>query len=135
MARAGALAAEWTIDSLPAFRRRVTLALPRWLRAHAAARVATAIVRDVLSTSSASVQVKRGQVRFDVKDSLFCSVRDRQAWPLCAFYAAVATETLGRFGLPARARIDRCRAVEGGSCAIVLDPTSALPAVDPARAA
>lgn len=135
MARAGALAAEWTVDSLPALRRRVTLALPRWLRARVAVRVATSIVRDVLSTSSASAKVKRGQVRFSVKESLFCSVRDRQARPLCAFYVAVASETLARFGLPASARIDHCRAVGGGSCTIVLDLASAVPAVDPARAA
>jgi hypothetical protein len=135
MTRAGALAAEWTIESLPAARRRLILALPRWLRARAAARVATAIVRDVLSTSDASARVRRGQVRFDVTQSLFCTVRDRQAWPLCAFYAAAAAETLARFGMRSTTRIDACRAVAGGSCSILLDLAAAVPAVDPARAA
>lgn len=135
MSRAGVLAADWTVDSLPAFQSRVTQALPRWLRARAAGRVASGIVRDVLNTSAASVRVKRGQVRFDVKASLFCAVRERQALPLCAFYSAVAAQTLDRFGLRSRARIDQCRAVAGGSCVILLDLAAASTVVDPARAA
>jgi len=135
MSRAGALAADWTVDSMPAFRSRVTKALPRWLRARAAGRVASHIVQDVLTTSAASVRVRRGQVRFDVKDSLFCAVRERQALPLCAFYSAVAAQTLSRFGLRSRARIDQCRAVTGGSCVILLDLSAASTAVDSAKAA
>ena len=135
MSRAGVLAADWTVDSLPALQSRVTQALPRWLRARAAGRVATRIVHDVLTTSAASVRVKRGQVRFDVKDSLFCAVRERQALPLCAFYSAVAGQTFDRFGLQSRAHIERCRAVEGGSCVILLDLSAASTAVDSAKAA
>ena len=135
MVRAGALAADWTVDSLPAVRRRVLVAMPRWLRARLAARVAASIVRDVFSTSTASARVKGGQIRFDVRGSLFCAVRDRQAFPLCAFYRAVAARTLDRCGLPSTARIERCGAVTGGSCVIVIDLDDANRAVDPARAA
>jgi hypothetical protein len=135
MARAGHLAAEWTVDSLPSLRRKITHALPRWLRVRAAARISAGIVRDVLSTSEASARVRRRQIRLDVTDSLFCSVRDRQVMPLCAFYAAVTSGVLARLGLPSHARIDRCRAMAGGTCLIVTDISAAAPAADPAKAA
>lgn len=135
MARAGRLAADWTIDSLPAVRVRVVRALPRWVRARAAARVASAIVRDVLSTSRASTRVRRSQVQLSVTESLFCTVREPQAVPLCAFYSAVAARSFERFGLASEDRIDRCRAVAGGACVIRLDLHAAVRAADPARAA
>ncbi len=135
MERAGALAADWTVDSMTSFGRRMVGGLPGWLRTRTAARVAARIVRSVLSTSAASARVRRGQVRFDVKDSLFCTVRDRQALPLCMFYSAAAQRTLDRFGIRARARIDRCRAVSGTSCLILLDLSPAATVVDPAKAA
>lgn len=135
MARAGRLAADWTIDSLPAVRVRVIRALPRWFRARAAARVASAIVRDVLSTSRASARVRRSRVELQVTESLFCSVRERQAVPLCSFYLAVAVRAFERFGLSAFDRIDSCRAVTGGPCVIQLDLNAAAQVADPARAA
>jgi hypothetical protein len=135
MARAGQLAADWTIDSLPAMRRRVINALPRWLRARAALRVAAAIVRDVLSTSRASARIRRSHVELRVTESLFCTVREPHPVPLCAFYSAAASRTLERFGLSSRDRIDRCRAVAGGACIIQFDLLAAVHAADAARAA
>jgi len=135
MARAGRLAADWTIDSLPAVRVRVVRALPRWFRARAAARVASAIVRDVLSTSRASTRVRRWRVELRVTESLFCVVREPQTVPLCAFYSAVAARSFERFGLSSEDRIDRCRAVASGPCVIVLDLHAAVRVADPARAA
>jgi len=135
MARAGRLAADWTVDSLPAVRRRIIRALPRWLRARAAARAATGIVRDVLSTSRATARVRRSQMRLSVDESLFCSVREPQPAPLCAFYSAVAVRSLERFGLTAHSRIDRCRAVSGGLCVILLTLAAAAYVADSAQAA
>jgi hypothetical protein len=136
MSRAGSLAADWTIDSLPAVRLRVMNILPRWFRARAAARVASAIVRDVLSTSRASTRVRRAQMQLNVTESLFCSVREPQTVPLCAFYSAVAARAFERFGLSSRGRIEECRAVKGRSCVIHVDFLSAAHvAADSARAA
>jgi hypothetical protein len=135
MARAGRLAADWTIDSLPAVRVRVIRAMPRWVRARAAARATSAIVRDVLSTSRASARVRGSQVELKVTESLFCAVREPQTVPLCAFYSAVAARSFERFGITATDRIDRCRAVAGGACVIVLDLRAAVHVADPARAA
>jgi hypothetical protein len=135
MAHAGRLAADWTIDSLPAVRVRVARAMPRWVRARAAARVASAIVRDVLSTSRASARVRRSRVELSVSESLFCSVREPQSVPLCSFYLAVAVRTFERYRLPAYERIDRCRAMAGGRCVIQLDLNAAVRVADPAKAA
>jgi len=135
VARAGALAAEWTVLSLPAFKMRLVTALPRPFRARAAMHVAARLVRDVQSTSAVATRVRRGRVRLDVKSSLFCAVRERQAQPLCGFYAAAAVETLRRFGLASQAHIDECRAVAGGSCVMTLRIFTASSTVDPALAA
>jgi len=135
VARAGTLAAQWTIASMPAVRRRALGMLPRPLRVRAVLQVAARIVRLVSSASHASARVRRSTARLDVLYSPFCTVREQRALPLCGFYAAAATETLTAFGLPASARVERCRAVEGASCVVVLDLSGAGTAARPAIAA
>jgi hypothetical protein len=135
VARAGTLAAEWTVLSLPSVTRRIQTSLPRPFRTRAATRVAATIIRDVLSTTAVKARVRRDRVRLDVRSSLFCTVRERQALPLCGFYAAVAVETLKRFNLASRAAIEECRAVSGGSCVLTLKLVDAGQAIDPALAA
>jgi predicted hydrocarbon binding protein len=133
--RAGRLAAEWTVASMPPIQRRTILMLPRPLRARAAMRVAARIVRLVSSGSRASTEVRKSTARLSVKASPFCAVRERQTIPLCGFYAAVAAETLTRLGVPALAHVERCRAVDGASCVIALELSGAGAAADPAMAA
>jgi hypothetical protein len=135
VARAGRLAAEWTIASLPGFRRRSIGWLPQRLRVWAALRVAAGIVQDISSASRASVRVRKRAARFSISTSLFCSVRDAQQLPLCGFYAAVATESLTRLGVTARGRVERCRAVDGGTCTVAIDISGVESAADPAIAA
>ncbi|MFI5177642.1 MAG: hypothetical protein ACHQO8_03725 [Vicinamibacterales bacterium] len=134
VSRAGHLAAEWTVASLPAVERRVIHWLPRPLRARAALGVAARIVHSICSASKASARVRRRVARFSVKSSLFCDVREHQPAALCGFYRAVAVGTLTALGVPAHGRVERCRAVEGGTCVIVVD-LFAEAAADPAMAA
>jgi hypothetical protein len=124
MTRAGELAATWTLDAMPPFQRRAIALLPRTWRARGALRVASGIVRAVCSTTRTSATVSRGAARFDVTESLFCTVRERQTLPLCGFYQAVVSETLAGFGLRAAAQIASCHAIEGGACVIALDHLS-----------
>lgn len=135
MDRAGRLAAEWTVASLPAWRRRLVTGLPRALRVRSALRTAAGVARAVLHTSHAKPRVRRGKATLDVTASLFCAVREPQRLPLCGFYAAVAVETLQRFGVPAQARVEQCRAVTGDTCRVLIEPCSAEAAPDPAIAA
>ena len=119
--RAGRLAGEWTVASMTPLRRRAIGWLPRPLRARVALRVVAAIVEQVCTTSLASPRVRRRAASLDVTASLFCTVRETQAQPLCGFYAAAATEVLALFGLPARAQLERCRAVDGATCVIAIE--------------
>ena len=135
MTRAGSLAAEWTVLSMPAMSRRFVSALPRALRARAAMRIARSLIRDVHSLSSAKTRIRRDVARIDVKGSLFCASRERQARPLCGFYVAAALETFSRFGLPAQAQIDQCRAMAAGTCVITIRFSDARVEDDPALAA
>ena len=136
MAQAGTLAAEWSVTSMSAIRKRALMWLPRGLRTRAALRVAAEIGRDICSTTRARASVKGSSARVEVRESLFCAVRGQQATPLCGFYVAVAIETLRKLGLTAGGRIDRCRAIEGGNCILTFDITGvAETTTDPAIAA
>jgi hypothetical protein len=133
--RAGQLAAEWSVQSLPRFRRRAIDWLPRRLRTRAALRIAADVVRSVSSASRASARLRRNQARLDVVSSLFCTVRETQPAPLCGFYVGVATGALAQFGIAASGRVERCRAVGGATCVITLDIGAAGSAAKPALAA
>lgn len=138
MAKAGEFAAAWTVASLPPYRRRAIAWLPRTLRARAALRVATRIVRGLSTASRTTMRIRGYQASVEITSSMFCTVRDAYATPLCGFYVAVAVETLRQFDLPAVGTIERCRAVSGSAsdatCVIRLDLTGAG-AVSPAMAA
>jgi hypothetical protein len=133
--RAGRLAAEWTVASMSPLQCRLIALLPRALRARAALRVAIGIVSHACSSTKASAHIRRTNARLQVTASLFCSVREAQETPLCGFYAAVASETLDRFGLPSRGVVERCHAVQGGNCVIAVDLADANQAAGTARAA
>ena len=120
MNRAGTLAASWTVATLPPIQRRLGAALPLFLRTRFALRVSRRIVRDVLSTSSATTRVRRGTATMRIQSSLFCSVRQPQSQPLCDFYGALAVETLRCFGVTAEAHLESCRATNGGPCVVTL---------------
>lgn len=136
MAQAGRLAAEWSVTSMSAIRKRTLLWLPRGLRTRAALRVAAEIGRDICSTTRTLASVKGSSARVEVRESLFCAVRGQQATPLCGFYVAVAIETLRQLGLTAAGRIDRCRAIDGGNCIMTFEITGvAETTTEPAIAA
>lgn len=109
-ARAGAYAADWTVNGLPAFERRVIRALPPALRARAALRTARSLVRSTYPGSRAIVRLRRGTASVDLRGSLFCEVREASALPLCGFYAAAIERVLELFSLRADARVNECRA-------------------------
>jgi hypothetical protein len=117
------------------FQRRAIALLPRFWRALFALRIAAGIVRQVCSASRASTRLSRRAAHLEVRDSVFCAVRARQPLPLCGFYAAAAAETLTILGVPARAQVERCHAVAGGSCRIALDLSGAGFGADSAIAA
>ncbi len=118
MARAGACAADWTIDALPAVERRFVAALPGALRARAALRIGRRLVATLYPRSRAVTRLRRGVATVEVRGSLFCDVRRAGTVPLCGFYAAAFARILERFELSARAQIDACRAAGAPVCSL-----------------
>jgi hypothetical protein len=108
--RAGEYAADWTVNNLAPFERRVIGVLPVRLRARAALRTARALVRDTYPGSRAIVRLRRGTASVDLRGSLFCEVREASILPLCGFYASAIARVLQQFGLRADARVNECRA-------------------------
>lgn len=135
MARAGTLAAQWSVAALPPYQRRLGAALPAGMRARFALRVAARVVKDVLSTSRAASRVRRGHATVRVQASVFCGVRERPAAPLCAFYRALVIEALSAFEIPASATIESCRAQGAAACVISVELAARRPIAPTAKAA
>jgi hypothetical protein len=121
MKRAGLYAADWTVDSLSAVRRRLIQALPRALRLRAVLRIAAETIRSGYEPTKAKVRVRKNDARFEVKNSLFCRVREPQGAPLCDFHAALIVQMLHRFDLPATVAIEQCTGTQGELCATVIE--------------
>jgi hypothetical protein len=112
-ARAGQYAADWTVDNLSGFERRLIRALPASLRARAALRTARTLVRSTYPGSRAIIRLRRGTASIDLRGSLFCEVREASALPLCGFYAAAIVHVLELFSLRADGHVSECRASGG----------------------
>lgn len=116
--RAGEYAAEWSVATMVPLERAAIKAAPAWLRKRLVMRLARRLVRRSYSGSRAISKVNRGTARVDVRASVFCSVRDPVAHPLCLFYAAAFTRLLSQFDLPSQAEVLACRGTGGASCIV-----------------
>jgi bacteriochlorophyll 4-vinyl reductase len=116
--RAGEYAAEWTVESMPALERTLIKAAPVWLRTRLLLRLAGRLVRSSYRGSRVASKVRKGTARIDVRDSVFCTVREPVRHPLCGFYAAAFTKLLSMFNLRTRAEVTRCRGTGGSSCVL-----------------
>ncbi len=116
--RAGEYAAEWTVESMPPFRRGAIKAAPVWLRTRMLMRLARRLVRDTYQGSRAVARLRRGTASIDVRASVFCSVREPVRMPLCDFYAAAFTRLLSLFDVSARTEVVACRGTGKTSCVL-----------------
>lgn len=114
--RAGEYAAEWTVQSMRPMRRAVLKATPAWLRRRMLMRLARRLVRETYQGSRAVLRLRRGLARVDVRASIFCTVREPVAQPLCGFYAAAFTRLMRMFDLGATSEVIACRGTGGSSC-------------------
>jgi predicted hydrocarbon binding protein len=114
--RAGEYAAEWTIASMPPFRRALVRTAPSWVRKRILVRMGRQLVRETYQGSRAIARVRRGTARIDVRASIFCSVREPVGHPLCGFYAAAFTRMMTLFHLRNRAEVIACRGTGESSC-------------------
>jgi bacteriochlorophyll 4-vinyl reductase len=114
--RAGEYAAEWTVQSMPTMERGFLKAMPIWLRSRLLLGLARRLVRSSYRGSQAVSRLRRGVANVDVTASVFCSVREPVAHPLCGFYAAAFTRLLSLFDLGARTDVIACRATGERTC-------------------
>ena len=133
VSRAGQHAADWTVNGLPAVERRFLQLLPLRLRTRAALRAARFLVRTTYPGSRALMKLRKDAAEVDLRGSLFCSVREPSAQPLCGFYAAAISRVLHRFHVPAEAQVETCRAAggdrkQGCLMSVVVRQTSEEPA-------
>lgn len=118
--RAGGYAAQWTVDSMPPFERRAIKAAPEWLRARLLLRLARQLVRATYQGSRAVTKVRGGTARVDLRASVFCTVRDPVAHPLCGFYAAAFTRLLELFAVQSEAAVISCRGTGEPTCILAI---------------
>src|ERR1051326_6626541 len=117
-ARAGEYAAEWTVESMPPLRRSLIRAAPLWLRRRVLLRLSKRLVRDSYRGSRAISRLRRGMASVDLRASIFCTVREPVARPLCVFYAAAFTRMMALFNVGAHAEVVACRGTGGSKCVL-----------------
>jgi bacteriochlorophyll 4-vinyl reductase len=118
--RAGEYAAEWTVQSLPPARRAMIQAAPLWLRSRLVLRLAGDLVRSSFHGNRAVTHLRKGTASVEVRASIFCTVREPTAQPLCGFYAAALTRLMTLFNMPARAKVTACRGTGEPTCLMTM---------------
>ncbi len=116
--RAGEYAADWTVQSMPPIQRAIIKSAPLWLRSRILLRLARRLVRSSYKGSRAISRLRRGTARIDLRASIFCSVRERVAHPLCGFYAAAFTRLLALFDIGASTEVIACRGTGEATCVL-----------------
>lgn len=116
--RAGEYTADWTVETMSSFQRSLLNTAPAWLRTRLLLRLGRRLVNDCFQGTRAMSKVRNGTARINVRDSIFCSVRDRADHPLCGFYAAMFTQLFTRFRLASVATVVACRATGELECAL-----------------
>ena len=126
-ARAGEYAAEWTVESMAPMQRSAIKAAPTWLRRRLLLWLARKLVHTSYPGSRAISKVRRGTARVDVRASIFCSVREPVAHPLCGFYAAAFMRQMALFNLRSRAEVISCRGTGETSCVLTIALVNGVP--------
>jgi predicted hydrocarbon binding protein len=116
--RAGHYAAEWTVLAMSPIRRAVLKGMPVRLRGRMLLRLAKQLVRDTYQGSRVISRLRRGTAKVDLRASIFCTVREPVARPLCGFYAAAFTKLLSMFNVGARTEVVACRGRGEPTCVL-----------------
>jgi hypothetical protein len=115
---AGEYAAEWTVESMGSFERWLLRAAPNWLRYRLVMRLANRLVRDTFRRGRLLFKLRKGVATLDLRESVFCDVRERVDHPLCGFYTAALARLFALFSVPAKIEVTGCRAMGGAGCSM-----------------
>lgn len=116
--RAGEYAAEWTVSSMSSSTRKTFLSLPRFVRQRVLLGRARALVEASYGGSRASWRIRSGTAHVDVRASVFCTVREPSAQPLCLYYAAAYERMLALFEISTTVQVVSCRGTGGNACSL-----------------
>jgi hypothetical protein len=119
--RAGEYAAEWTVQGMSPPRRALMKSMPDWLRQRLVFRMAGRIVSSSSPGSRVVSTLQRETADVEVIRSIFCTVREPVAEPLCGFYASALTRLFQLFDLPGRTTVVACRGTGGSSCVLKVE--------------
>ena len=129
---AGRYAAEWTVASMSPFRRSLIARLPRFIRRRVVLGRAASLVHMSYDGSRAASRTRKGVARVTVKASVFCSVREPVAHPLCGYYASACERMLALFDIETSVTVESCRGTGGDACVLRVPFTTVD--VEPAEA-
>ena len=116
--RAGEYAAEWTVQSMPPFRRSLIKSAPMWLRGRLVLGLATRLVHSTYKKSRAVSRLRHDTAHVEVRSSIFCAVREPVPQALCGFYAAAVERLMVRFGVGAKAEVIACHGMGETTCVV-----------------
>ena len=85
-----------------------------------ALRLARRLVQRTYRDSRATVRLRRGKGTFDVRGSIFCSVREPVEQPLCAYYAAAVTRLFALCEIDGQAHTAECRGAGQPACRVAV---------------
>jgi hypothetical protein len=119
--RAGEYAAQWTFDNLSPIRRALIRSLPTSLRARMALQITKRVIRHSYLDSRAVSRLRKGKGTITMRSSVFCTVREPSARPLCVYYAAALTRALALVSVSGKVYVDSCRGAGGPACVIALN--------------
>jgi bacteriochlorophyll 4-vinyl reductase len=120
MTKAGQCSADWAYADLPAVKRAVVRSLPAGLRARWGLRLSRHLVAQTFKGSKARVCMRKGTGSIGIHASIFCSVRETAAWPMCVFYSAAVERFLRHLGVEAQVHITACRAHGASDCTLAV---------------
>lgn len=119
-ARAGEVAADWTLAGARGLERAILPSAPVWIRMRLAARLMQRLAGGTYGGCRVRIRWSGREGTMELSGSVFCTVRDRSTRPLCEYYAAAMRRLLERAGLPAEVTVTGCRAAGAETCAMTM---------------
>jgi len=117
---AGEYAAEWTVESMGPFERRVIRSAPAWLRPRLVLRLAKRLVQDSFHSGRLSFRLRKGIANVELRESPFCNVREPVPNSLCGFYVAALNRLCKLFDVASRIDVVSCRGTGERACLMTM---------------
>jgi hypothetical protein len=78
------------------------------------------LVAQTFRGSRATTRLRKGAGTFNIRASIFCAVRERAAFPMCAFYRSALERFLQKCEIDAAVDLNQCRASGDAVCTMAV---------------